>query len=170
MKIIGIQGNAALMDREKMLFLCSKHTPLGYYGEVFRWVDSLTDRDCVVCFNSTEMEEEVLKALLVHHVPTILFVMNRFRDENNIQVQKALDENRMLIVTLKRDEPKGKGATPRLRNQFVMGMVQHIVCGYINKNGSIFPILAGRKNVTFLLDDRIPLVAEEEAKPHRWTC
>lgn len=169
MKIIGIQGNAALMDREKMLFLCSKHTPLGYYGEVFRWVDSLTDRDCVVCFNSTEMEEEVLKALLVHHVPTILFVMNRFRDENNIQVQKALDENRMLIVTLKRDEPKGKGATPRLRNQFVMGMVQHIVCGYINKNGSIFPILAGRKNVTFLLDDRIPLVAEEEAKPHRWT-
>ena len=169
MKIIGIQGNAALMDREKTLFLCSKRTPYECYGEVFRWVEGLTDRDCVMCFNSTEMEEEVMKSLLVHRIPTILIVMSRFRDENNVQIRKALDENRMLIVTLRRDEPAGKGATPRLRNQFVMEMAQHIVCGYINKNGSIFPILAGEKDVTFLLDDRLPRATEQEVKPYRWT-
>ena len=169
MKIIGIQGNAALKDREKTLFLCSKRTPYECYGEVFRWVENLTDKDCVICFNSTEMEEEVMKALLVHRIPTILVVMNRFHDDNNIQIQKALEENRMLIIVLRRDEPVGKGATPRLRNQFVMEMAQHIVCGYINKNGSIYPILAGKTNVTSLLDDRLSLVAEQEAKPHRWT-
>lgn len=169
MRVIGRQGNAALKDREKTLFLCSKRTPYEYYGKVFRWVESLTDRDCVMCFNSTEMEEEVMKALLVHRIPTILFVMNRFHDENNIQIQKALDENRMLIIVLKRDEPIGKGATPRLRNKFVMEMAQHIICGFINKNGSIFPILAGKANVTFLLDDHLSLAAEQEEKPHRWT-
>ncbi len=30
---------------------------------VFKWTDSLTERDCIVCFNSTDMESEVLKAL-----------------------------------------------------------------------------------------------------------
>ena len=44
--------------------------------------------------------------------------MNRFTDVNNIQIEKALEEQRMLIVILQRDEPKGKGATPRLRSMF----------------------------------------------------
>jgi hypothetical protein len=41
-------------------------------------------------FNSTEMESEVLKTLLVSKIPTILFVMNRFTDINNVQINQAL--------------------------------------------------------------------------------
>ena len=89
-------------------------TPIGLYDYVFRWADSLTERDCIACFNSTDMESEVLKALLVAKVPTILFVMNRFTDVNNIQIDRALKEDRMLIVILRRDEPIGKGTTPGL--------------------------------------------------------
>lgn len=146
MQIIKTIGNKQLLEREKTLFLCSKHTPIDLYERIFQWTDSLTDRDCIVCFNSTEMEAEVLKTLLVAGVPTVLFVMNRFTDVNNIQIEKALEEQRMLIVILQRDEPKGKGATPRLRNEYVLSVVNHIVCGYINKNGSVFPLLAGRNN------------------------
>ena len=73
-------GNSKLMDRDKTLFICSKHTPISLYEYVFRWVDSLTKDDCIACFNSTEMEAEVLKALLVAKIPTVLFVMNRFTD------------------------------------------------------------------------------------------
>ena len=83
------------------------------------------------------MESEVLKALLVAKIPTILFVMNRFTDVNNIQIEKALKEKRLLIVILKRDEPKGKGITPRLRNEYVLSLCQHVICGYVNKNGSV---------------------------------
>lgn len=109
MRIIATIGNRELLEREKTLFLCSKRTPLEMYGQVFQWTDSLSERDCIVCFNSTEMEEEVLKALLVAKIPTILFVMNRFTDVNNIQIEQALKENRLLIVVLKRDEPKDEG-------------------------------------------------------------
>lgn len=146
MQIIKTIGNKQLLEREKTLFLCSKHTPIDLYERIFQWTDSLTDRDCIVCFNSTEMEAEVLKTLLVAGVPTVLFVMNRFTDVNNIQIEKALEEQRMLIVILQRYEPKGKGATPRLRNEYVLSVVNHIVCGYINKNGSVFHLLAGRNN------------------------
>jgi len=140
------------------------------YGQVFQWTDSLSERDCIVCFNSTEMEEEVLKALLVARIPTILFVMNRFTDVNNIQVEQALKENRMLIVILKRDEPKGEGQTPRLRNEYVLSLCQHVVCGYINKNGSVFSLLAGRKDVEYLMDEPMPLMAaEKDNRRQRWT-
>ena len=148
----------------------SKMTPIWLYDYVFKWTDSLTEGDCIACFNSTDMESEVLKALLVSRVPTILFVMNHFTDGNNIQIERALKENRMLIVILKRDEPIGKGATPRLRNEYVISLCQQIVCGYVNKNGSVFPLLAGRKDVINLIDENAcSMTAESNARHERWT-
>ena len=159
-----------MMNREKTLFLCSKHTPVGLYEHVFRWTDSLTENDCIACFNSTEMETEVVKALLVAKIPTILFVMNRFTDVNNIQIERALQEQRMFIVVLKRDEPRGKGLTPRLRNEYVLSLCQHVVCGYVNKNGSVFALLAGHNNVERLIDESTCLMAAESSTHYeRWT-
>lgn len=170
MQIVKKIGNKDLLKRDKTLFLCSKMTPIGLYEYVFQWTDCLTERDCICCFNSTEMESEVLKALLVAKVPTILFVMNRFADGNNIQIEQALHESRMLIVVMKRDEPKGKGATPRLRNEYVLSLCQQVVCGYVNKNGSVFPLLAGRKDVDLLIDENACLVAAEPyVSRERWT-
>jgi len=170
MRIINAIGNQQLLEREKTLFICSKRTPIELYGRVFRWVDALSHQDCIVCFNTTEMEEEVMKALVINNVPTILVVMNQFRDVYNIQIARALKENRILILVLKRDEPKGKGLTPRVRNEYVLSMVQHIVCGYINKNGSVYPLLAGRKNVEYLMDEPPTLIAaEKDNRWQRWT-
>ena len=170
MQIIKTKGNQGLMNRDKTLFLCSKHTPINLYDYIFRWTDSLTENDCVACFNSTEMESEVLKALLVAKIPTVLFVMNRFTDVNNIQIEHALKANRMLIVVLKRDEPRGKGQTPRLRNEYVLSICQHVVCGYVNKNGSVFSVLAGRTGIRNLIDEKaVSLAAEPETKRERWT-
>lgn len=170
MRIINKIGNEILLNREKSLFLCSKHAPYSIYDKVFGWVDSLTADDCVICFNSSELEDEVLRALLVNQVPTILVVMNRFNDKYNVQIEKALAEERMLILVLQRDEPHGAGQTPRLRNQFIMQMTEHIVCGYINKNGSIFPILAGVQNVRYLEQEKMFLAAEPLEPPshQRW--
>lgn len=121
-------------------------------------------------FNSTEMESEVLKTLLVSKIPTILFVMNRFTDINNVQINQALQEDRLLIVVLRRDEPMGNGPTPTLRNQYVISICQHIVCGYINKNGSVFPLLARQKNVYYLIDEiSDKMVADPDNHYERWT-
>ena len=76
MRIINKTGNEDLLNREKSLFLCSKHAPYSVYDKVFGWVDSLTADDCVICFNSSELEDEVMRALLVNQVPTILVVIS----------------------------------------------------------------------------------------------
>ena len=170
MQIIETRGNQNLLGREKTLFLCSKRTPIRLYEYIFRWTDSLSCHDCIACFNSTDMETEVLKALLVAKVPTVLFVMNRFTDVNNIQIEQALQEQRILIVVLKRDEPRGRGLTPRLRNEYVLSLCQHVVCGYVNKNGSVFALLAGHNNVERLINETdCQMAAEPETGYERWT-
>ncbi len=105
-----------------------------------------------MCFNTSELEEEVLKALLVCRVPTTLVVTGGFKDTYNVQIEQALKEKRLLILVLQREDSDGKGFIARLRNQWAIDQVQHIVCGYINPNGSIFGLLAGRNNVTHLVD------------------
>ena len=169
MKIIQEIGNRALIQRKKTLFLCSKMAPISKFDQVFGWVDSLGKGDCVICFNSSELEEEVMKALLVNQIPTILVVMNKFTDKYNVQISKALEEDRILILVLQRDEPRGAGQTPRLRNEFVIKLAEQVVCGYINKNGSIFPLLAGIKDARYLEDETFFGVSEECAPTHqRW--
>lgn len=170
MKVVKTIGNVKLWQREKTLFLTSRQAPIGCYESIFQWVEGFDKfNGCAVCFNTSELEEEVLKALLVCHVPTTLVVTGRFHDTYNVQIEQALKENRLLILVLQQEE-SDKGYTARLRNQYVIGQVQHIVCGYINPNGSIFGLLAGLNDVTHLLDkEDIRMAAEQEAKPYRWT-
>ena len=169
MKIIRTIGNRKLWQREKTLFLTSRQAPIGCYRKVFQWVESFDKfNGCAVCFNTSELEEEVLKALLVCHVPTTLVVTGRFHDTYNVQIDQALKENRLLILVLQREE-SDRGYIARLRNQYIINQVQHIVCGYINPNGSIFGLLAGQNNIIHLVDHKELKAAEQETKPHRWT-
>lgn len=171
MRIIDIIGNQQLLTRHKTLFLCSKHAPYGCYGTVFEWVESLTDNDCVMCFNTSELEEEVLQALLVARIPTILLTVGHFsRHTFNLQIETAWIEQRLAVVVLERDEPHGAGPTPKLRNRYAIAQANNIVCGYFNPRGSIAPLLRETaKEVTHLLDDRLPIAAEPTQKHAKWT-
>jgi len=169
MRIAKTIGNKELWGREKTLFLTSRRAPLGCYEKVFRWVEEFDKWQCAVCFNTSELEEEVLKALLVCHVPTVLVVTGKFRNTYNVQIKQALKENRLLVLVLQREESDGKGYIARLRNQWIISQVQHIVCGYINPNGSIFGLLAGHNNINLLLDKNDLRAAESIEKPYHWT-
>lgn len=163
-------GNKELWGREKTLFLTSRMAPLGCYEKVFRWVEEFDRGQCAVCFNTSELEEEVLKALLVCHVPTVLVVTGKFHNTYNVQIEQALKEDCLLILVLQREESDGKGYIARLRNWWAIRQVQHITCGYINPRGSIFGLLAGRSDITYLLNNTdLMKAAEPIEKPYRWT-
>lgn len=169
MKVIQTIGNKALWKREKTLFLTSHLAPIRCYEKVFQWVECFDKYGCAVCFNTSELEEEVLKTLLVNKVPTTLVVTKRFHYNYNVQIEQALKEKRLLILVLQREDSDGKVYIARLRNQWAIGQVQHIVCGYINPNGTIFGLLAGQNNITYIVDRKELKAAEAESKPYRWT-
>ena len=170
MKVIQTIGNKELWQRKKTLFICSKRAPIGTWGKVFDWVDSLTNNDTVVCFDSSDFEAEVLKALLVNKIPTVLVVMNRFLDIYNVQIELALKENRLLIMELKRDEPQGKVSTPFLRNRFIINQVNSVVCGYVSRFGSVVLLLEETNNIEYLIGKKdLNMAAEPTEKPFHWT-
>ena len=168
-RVIQYIGNQELLKMPKTLFVCSKRAPIATYERIFGWVESLTEKDVVVCCNTTELEMEVMKSLVVNHVPTVLVVMNRFREENNVQIQKALREKRMLVVVMEQTDKKRW--SPKDRNEFLINKIaDHIVGGYIDKRGSLFPMLVGKKNLKALTHN---LVSDFDTKPdksyQRWT-
>lgn len=151
------------------MFVCSKRAPLATYEKIFGWVESLTQQDVVICCNTTELEQEVMKSLVVNRVPTILVVMNRFREENNVQIQRALAEERMLIVVMEQTDKKRW--SPRDRNFYLINKAaDHIVGGYIDKQGSLYPMLVGKKNLEALTHNLVSDIAAEPDKSYqRWT-
>ena len=174
MEVTQTIGNTELWNRKKTLFLCSKHAPFGCYEAVFNWVEEFAlqvnalnhdSSDCAVCFDTSELEEEVLKALLVCHVPTVLVVLDRFGDNYNVQIDRALKEDRLLIMVLKREKSDGKGLTAWMRNKYVIDNVQHIVCGPINPTGINYNLIA----VTHLVGQKMLSVAEDERRSNRWS-
>lgn len=169
-RIIQHIGNKELLGREKTLFVCSKRAPLATYGRIFGWVESLTKRKVVMCCDTTELEQEVMKSLLVHEVPIILVVMNKFRGENNIQIQRALDDGRLLIVVMEQTDKKRW--SPRDRNVYLINQVaDHIVGGYIDKHGSLFPLLVDKTNVKVLTHNLVSdIAAEPDRSYQRWTA
>ena len=162
-------GNQELLKRKKTLFVCSKRAPWGAYERIFGWVESLTEKDVVVCCNTSELEVEVMKSLVVNQVPTILVVMNRFREENNVQIQNALKEGRMLVVVMKQMDRRRW--SPRDRNEYLISKVaDRIVGGYIDKYGSLFPLLSGKTNFEALTDNITSnIAAEPDNSYQRWT-
>lgn len=162
-------GNQELQKRKKTLFVCSKRAPMATYEKIFGWVESLTEKDVVVCCDTTELEQEVLKSLLVNGVPTILVVMNKFRGENNIQIQRALAESRILIMVMEQTDKKRW--SPRDRNFYLINQVaDYIVGGYIDKHGSLFPLLVGKKNLEALTHNLASdIAAEPDNRYQRWT-
>ena len=167
-RIVQLIGNRGLMERRKTLFVCSRKAPLEVYGLVFRWVDALTGKDAVVCCNTSVLEEEVLKALLVRKIPVVLVVMNRFRGQAHFQIEQALKENRMLIVVLRQE--KVRRWQPSERNKYLMSMSDEIVAGYIDRQGSLLPLLRERKNTTILTNNfAASFAAEADRRYQRWT-
>ena len=150
------------MKGKKTLFMCSKRAPIATYEKIFGWVESLTEKkekEVVMCCNTTELEEEVLKSLLVNRIPTILIVMNRFRSGNNMQIQNALKEKRILIVVMQQTDKKRW--SPIDRNKHLIKMADHVVCGYIDKHGSLFPLLVGKEKFEALTHNFISDIIEE---------
>ena len=69
------------------MFVCSKRAPMATYEKIFGWVESQTKKDVVMRCNTTELEQEVMKSLLVNEVPTILVVMNLSRGEQRANTE-----------------------------------------------------------------------------------
>lgn len=158
MRTIKKIGNVSLLQRRLTGFLCSKEVPESCYGEVFGWIATLGEDDCVVCAETSYFEKEVLKDLLVRRIPVVLVVTSPFPSGDHWAATEALREGRMLILQLDR-EPGVRGEMVTLRNRAIVDMSEQVVLGYVRPGGHMARLLNDPK--VHQAKDLLPLVAAD---------
>jgi hypothetical protein len=146
-------GNENLLNLRKVAFLCSRRTPDTVYFDIFNWVNQLSSDECIICGNHSFVEQKVFTLLLQRRIPVILVLAEAMRTEWSEEIESALKENRMLIVT-QCDESvhfvcKDSAAD---RNEIILSLADAIVIGYCAKGGNIARQIAGRENTHVLVE------------------
>lgn len=167
MKILDKRGNEALMQRTKTAFICSRKTPDGLEYLVGKWLLGLTpEADCIMCGNQSPMERAVFTTLLQRKIPVILALAEAMPGSFGADINEALGEGRLLVVT--HCEPSVHSVTARSafdRNILMLSMAQKIVVGYCTKGGNLERALAGFDNVEYLENGQPWLKMPGEARP-----
>lgn len=167
MKIIDKRGNETLLERTKTAFICSRNTPEKLEYLVGKWILGLKpETDCIMCGNQSPMEKAVFTTLLQRKIPVILALAEAMPDRFGADVEEALREERLLVVT--HCDASVHFVTARSafdRNILMLSMSQKIVVGYCTKGGNLERALAGFENVEYLENGQPWLGGHDDGQP-----
>ncbi len=154
-------GNDRLLGRCNMCFLCSHKVPDATFPAIRQWVQTLApERDCVMIGCLAGIERFVLRLLVDRKIPIVLILAEALPKEiehvsvmvPDIMLSQAMGEGKLLVISVNDDEEATCATLENaaLRNQWMMDYTQHIVIGYVSRNGRLYNQLLGRCGVTVL--------------------
>ena len=148
-------GNMKLLSMHKTAFLCSRRVPDGAYLAIREWVESLSPAgNCILCGDHSPMERQVFGWLLRKRVPVILVLAETFPMQWPPEVEQAIGEGRMLVVThCEETVHRVTRQSAFDRNELLLSMADDVVVGYARQGGNIESQVAGRSNVRCLVED-----------------
>lgn len=145
-------GCEELITRRKTAFLCSRQVPNGVPEAVESWLESLhPDRDCVMCGNQSSLEHTVFTGLLNRKIPTILVLAQAMPEAFSAQLQTAVTENRLLVIThCDASVHWATAQSARDRNILMISMAAEVVVGFCSQGGNLSRQLMNANNVRYL--------------------
>lgn len=149
-----MRGNVALLERSKTAFLSSRRTPKMLLPRLAEWIVGLSpEADCVMCGNQSPVERTVFDLLLQNGIPTVLFLAETMHATWRDDIQAALDEGRLLVVThCGTNVHKVSVRSAFDRNLLMLSLADRVVVGFCDKGGNIERALAGRTDIIYLQD------------------
>ncbi len=136
-------GNTDFLNLHKTAFLCSRKISASAVLKCYDWAISKRDAgECVISGFHSKLEQDVLHYLLKGKQP-IIVALARGRKENiEPELQKPLDDGRLLIVTPFTTEVKRiTQDTANIRNRFMMSLADEIVLGHVNPEGELHKLV-----------------------------
>ncbi len=148
-------GNMDILKCHKTAFLCSRKIAASAVLKCYDWATEQRDNGkCVISGFQSQIEKDVLHYLLNGKQPIILALARGMKQKIEPELKKALDQNRLLIIspfadTLKRPSEE----TAELRNRMMMDMADEVVFGFVNESGNLFKLKSeyeGNKTMSVL--------------------
>ncbi len=136
-------GNKDILTLSKTVFLCSQRCPAEVVLKSFDWAKKQREAgNCIICGNHSQMEKDVFEILLKGKQPLILFLARGMKSRWELQIEKAVKDNRLLVISPFAKEIKRiTRKTAEKRNEKMIDMSDKVAAGFITPNGQLDKLL-----------------------------
>ena len=146
-------GNLELLKLTKVAFLCSRKIPAGAVLKCYDWAIAQREAgNCVVSGFHSQLEKDVLHYLLKGQQPIIVALARGLKIKLDSELQKPLDDGRLLIVTpFTNQVTRVTTSTAYKRNEFMIDLADKITVGYSSRGGQVETALSNvSKQIEYL--------------------
>ena len=149
MRIIHQMGNWRLLAARKTAFLCSRQVPGEAERRIGEWLGALSENDgCVICGNLLPLEQWMLSRLLERRIPTVLVLAEALPLQWSAEVEQALQEQRLLVVThCGANIHRVTRSSAQDRNELMIELADEVVVGYALEGGHVEKLVANLPKV-----------------------
>lgn len=140
-------GNKEILKLNKTAFLCSQKCPAEIVLKSYDWAKEQREKEnCIICGNHSQIEKDVFEILLRGNQPLILALARSMKKRWEPEIEKAVNENRLLVVSPFENVVKRvTRETAELRNKKIIEISDTIMVGYKSKNGQLDNLLKQRE-------------------------
>ena len=133
-------GNKYLLQQEKTAFLASSIISTEIVLKVYDWATDMRNHGkCVISGFSSKLEQDVLHFLLKGSQPIILVLARKMYKVIPTDLQVALTQNRLLIISVSSSVRQSK-ATALARNKYICEMVDKILFVGITEQSNLYKL------------------------------
>ena len=158
-------GNKALLKEHKTAFLCSQKCPASIVLKSYDWAIAQREGgNCVISGFHSKIEKDVLHYLLKGRQPIILALARGLKTKIEPEIQQALEENRLLVVTpFDKSVKRITSETATKRNEFMAELADEVFVAYASPNGKLQTLISqnlakGKKILTFDVEENRHLI------------
>jgi predicted Rossmann fold nucleotide-binding protein DprA/Smf involved in DNA uptake len=139
MNIVKHRGNIGLLEEYKTAFICSRKIPAGVVLKSYDWAIAMRNAGkCVISGFHSPIEKDVFYFLLKGNQPIILILARGMIREIPPKIRKAIDEDRLLILSIFNDEiVRVTKETALVRNRFMLENAEEIFIPSMTPGGSL---------------------------------
>ena len=143
MKIKEYKGNIDILNLPKTAFLCSRKVPASIVLKCYDWaIEQREKGHCIISGFHSQIEKDVLHYLLKGQQPIILVLARSLKEKIEPEFQKAIEQNRLLIITpFDKSVKRVTEKTARTRNQLMIDLADKINVGYASEGGQLEELL-----------------------------
>ena len=133
-------GNQELLKLQKTAFLASGNIASETVLQVYDWATEMRSRgECVISGFNSKLEQDVLHFLLKGNQPIILVLARRMYKVIPKELQEALAQNRLLIVSVSNAARQSKD-TAMMRNKWVCQKSDRILFVGVTERSSLYSL------------------------------
>jgi predicted Rossmann fold nucleotide-binding protein DprA/Smf involved in DNA uptake len=138
-------GNIDLLKLPKIAFLCSRKVPASAVLKCYDWAIEQREKGvCVISGFHSQLEKDVFHYLLKGKQPIIIALARGLKEKLEPELQKPLDEGRLLIITpFEKTIKRVTEQTAATRNKMMIALADSITVGYASAGGQLEELLKG---------------------------